>query len=79
LREFKRDTRILGSELFSDILSSPHRDLEAPASNANGYRVDLGVDWNVTRKLRAELRYQSEYRGAANESVGVRAGVSYTW
>jgi outer membrane autotransporter protein len=79
LREFKSDTRTLDSELFSDVLSSPHRDLEVPAPNANGWRMDVGLDWNVTSKLRAELRYQSEYRGAANESVGVRAGVSYTW
>jgi outer membrane autotransporter protein len=79
LREFKSDSRTLDYDLFSGDIPDSRRHFETSAINASGWRMDVGIDWNVTRKLRAELRYQSEYRGAANESVGVRAGVSYTW
>ncbi|OAM88278.1 autotransporter outer membrane beta-barrel domain-containing protein [Termitidicoccus mucosus] len=79
LHEFKSDRRTLDYDLFSDVLPDPRRRVEAPATNANGWRLDFGVDWNPARDVRVSLRYQSEYRGAANESVGLRAAVNYTF
>ncbi len=81
LHEFKSAARTLGAELFGDVLSGGGSRIATSAAdaNTNGWRLDAGLDWNVTRKLRVELRYQSEYRAAANESVGVRAGANYTF
>ncbi|MDR0353781.1 MAG: autotransporter outer membrane beta-barrel domain-containing protein [Opitutaceae bacterium] len=79
LHEFKSGTRTLDYDLFSDVLPDPRHRVEVPATNANGWRLDFGVDWNPARDVRVSLRYQSEYRGAANESVGLRAAVNYTF
>lgn len=74
LHEFKSDTRTLSADLFGSRL-----DIDAPGSNASGYRLDLGLDWSATSKLRVELRYHSEYRSAVKESVGLSGGVNYTF
>lgn len=74
LHEIMSDERTMSADLFGQRI-----DIAAPATKADGYRIDLGIDWSVTRRLRVELRYQSEYRGAASESVGVRGGVNYTF
>ncbi|MDF9827606.1 uncharacterized protein YhjY with autotransporter beta-barrel domain [Ereboglobus sp. PH5-10] len=74
LHEFDDDERWIASDLFGERMS-----VRGPDIGSNGWRMDIGLDWNVTRKLRAELRYQSEYRGAAKESVGVRGGITYTF
>jgi uncharacterized protein YhjY with autotransporter beta-barrel domain len=61
-------------------LDNPHdMYMDAPGSYGKGYRIDVGLDWNATRNLRIELRYQSEYRTSVNENVGVRAAVNYTF
>lgn len=74
LHEFETDTRTLSAKLFGG-----RYEIEAPGSRTNGWRLDFGFDWLVTEKVRIDMRYISEYRGAANESVGVRAGVTYTF
>jgi outer membrane autotransporter protein len=79
IHEFNDATRTISADVFGNVLSAQRIDMIAPATETNGYRLDLGLDWSITRKLRAELRYQSEYRGAASESVGVRAGINYTF
>lgn len=75
LREFESDPR----SIDADILGSNRIRTEVPGINANGWRMDMGVDWTATRKLRIELRYNSEYRSAANENVGIRGAVNYTF
>ncbi|OAM89020.1 autotransporter domain-containing protein [Termitidicoccus mucosus] len=74
LAEFESDTRVLSADLFGGRI-----DIESPGINANGWRLDAGIDWSATRKLRIDLRYHSEYRGAANENVGIRGGVTYAF
>jgi uncharacterized protein YhjY with autotransporter beta-barrel domain len=52
---------------------------EAPGSNPGGYRLDAGLDWSASRKIRVGLRYHSEYRTAASENVGVHGVVNYSF
>lgn len=52
---------------------------EAPGSTTDGYRLDAGLDWSASRSIRVGLRYHSEYRSAADENVGLRALVNYTF
>lgn len=74
LHEFDSDNRTLSADLLGRRI-----DIDAPATHQNGWRMDLGVDWSASRKVRVNLRYHSEYRGAAKENVGVRGGVTYTF
>lgn len=74
LHEFDDDARAIKADVFGERVS-----INAPVSNSNGYRLDVGLDWNASRKFRVELRYHSEYRGASDESVGIRGGVNYTF
>ena len=74
LHEFDTDTRKLSADLFGGRI-----DIDAPATKSNGYRLDFGLDWNASKKVRMELRYTSEYNCAADSNVGIRAGVTYTF
>jgi uncharacterized protein with beta-barrel porin domain len=69
--EFKDGERDLSAELFGGTYS-----IKAPGIGANGFRVDAGVDWNITKAASLNVRYITEQRGAADESVGVRGGVT---
>ncbi|MDR1009990.1 MAG: autotransporter outer membrane beta-barrel domain-containing protein [Opitutaceae bacterium] len=74
LREFEGGNRTLSADLFGSRI-----DIDAPGAHENGWRMDIGVDWSASRKLRVNLRYHSEYRGAAKENVGARGGVTYSF
>ncbi len=69
--EFRDGERSLSAELFGGTYS-----IKAPGIGANGFRVDAGLDWNVSKTASLNVRYITEQRGAADESVGVRGGVT---
>jgi hypothetical protein len=80
VREFRDGSRWIDYRGAPDGLGLGGWDsCEAPGSTANGWRLDAGLDWNPARKVRIDVRYQSEYRGAAGENVGIRAGVNYAF
>ncbi|OAM90442.1 autotransporter outer membrane beta-barrel domain-containing protein [Termitidicoccus mucosus] len=74
LHEFESDIRTLSANLFGGRI-----DIAAPATNANGYRLDAGIDYSISSKWRAEARYTSEYNCVVDESRGLRFGVNYTF
>lgn len=74
LHEFDNESRTISADLFGQRI-----DIEAPGTNGDGWRLDLGVDWSASRKCNVYLRYHSEYRSAAGENVGIRGGVTYTF
>jgi uncharacterized protein with beta-barrel porin domain len=47
-----------------------------PGIDSNGFRIDAGIDWNVSRAISLNARYITEQGGAADESVGVRGGLT---
>ncbi|ATC63291.1 hypothetical protein CMV30_04590 [Nibricoccus aquaticus] len=69
--EFKDGERNLTSELFGGTYT-----IKATGIDANGFRVDTGVDWNITQAISLTARYITEQGGAADESVGVRGGLT---
>ncbi|MGC4071979.1 MAG: autotransporter domain-containing protein [Nibricoccus sp.] len=69
--EFKDGERNLSAELFGSTFA-----IKAPGIDANGFRVDAGVDWNVTKAISLTVRCITERGGAADESVGVRGGLT---
>jgi uncharacterized protein with beta-barrel porin domain len=74
VREFENDERDMTADLLGDSLT-----IKAPGIEANGMRVDAGIDWDVTKAIRAGVRYTAQYNNACDESMGVRATVSYAF
>jgi uncharacterized protein YhjY with autotransporter beta-barrel domain len=77
LREFYDGTRSIDAELFGGV--GGRIGVRVPGIDTDGFRMDCGIDWNATRSLRVNLRYTAEDGGAADESMGVRAGLTYTF
>lgn len=69
--ETKDSTRTMRANLFGGEVA-----IRAPGVDANSIRVDAGVDWSVSRSTSLNVRYVTEMDGAADESVGVRGGIS---
>jgi outer membrane autotransporter protein len=74
VREFETGGRDLTADLFGESLA-----IKVPGIEANGLRVDAGIDWDVTKAVRAGIRYTAQYNGACDESMGVRASVSFAF
>lgn len=74
IHEFKNDTRTISADLFGGRI-----DIDAPGSNSDGYRLDFGLDFDIGRNFRMDLRYTGEYKTAVDESRGFRAGVTWTF
>jgi uncharacterized protein with beta-barrel porin domain len=74
VREFESDER----DMTADVLGVPFT-IKAPGIDANGMRVDAGIDWDVTRAVRAGVRYTAQYNNACDESMGVRAIISFAF
>lgn len=69
--EFNAGKRELAADLFGERMI-----VRAPGIQAEGLRVDAGLDWNVTQNAMLQVRYAVEQGGAADESLGLRAGVN---
>lgn len=69
--EFKSGERELKADLFGSQVT-----VAAPGIDSNGFRIDAGIDWNVSRAISLNARYITEQGGAADESVGVRGGLT---
>lgn len=74
VREFKTGKRDITAELFEQPIT-----IKVPGIEANGMRVDAGVDWDITKSLRAGLRYTAQYNNASDESMGIRANITFTF
>lgn len=77
MHEFYDGKRSIDAELFGGL--GGRIGVRVPGIDTDGYRMDLGLDWSVTNKLRLDVRYTSESGGAADESVGVRGGINYSF
>lgn len=74
IHEFKNDTRTISADLFGGRI-----DINAPGGNSDGYRLDFGLDFDIGRNFRMDLRYTGEYKTVVDESRGFRAGVTWTF
>jgi uncharacterized protein YhjY with autotransporter beta-barrel domain len=74
VHEFENGERDINSDLFGESLTT-----KSPGIEANGMRVDAGIDWDVTKAIRAGVRYTAQYNNACDESMGVRASISFAF
>jgi hypothetical protein len=74
VREFENDERDMTAELLGAPLT-----IKAPGIEGNGMRVDFGIDWDVTKVIRAGIRYTAQYNNACDESMGVRANINFAF
>jgi uncharacterized protein with beta-barrel porin domain len=74
VREFETGERDMTADLLGESLT-----IKVPGIEANGLRVDAGIDWDVTKAIRAGVRYTAQYNNACDESMGVRAIISFAF
>jgi uncharacterized protein with beta-barrel porin domain len=74
VREFETGEREMEAELLGYSYT-----LKVPGIEANGMRVDAGIDWQLSKAWRWDLHYTAQYNGACDESMGIRAGVTFAF
>jgi uncharacterized protein with beta-barrel porin domain len=74
VREFETGERDISAELLGYAYT-----LKVPGIEANGMRVDAGVEWQLSKAWRWDLHYTAQYNGACDESMGIRAGVTFAF
>jgi uncharacterized protein with beta-barrel porin domain len=74
VREFETSERDLTADLFGEIFT-----IKVPGIEANGMRVDAGIEWQLSKTWRWDLHYTAQYNGACDESMGIRAGVTFAF
>lgn len=74
IREFQTGERELTADIFESTLT-----IKAPGIEANGMRVDAGVEWQLSKAWRFDVHYTAQYNGACDESAGVRGGITFSF
>jgi hypothetical protein len=64
VREFETGERDMTADLLGESLT-----IKMPGIEANGM---AGIDWDVTKAIRAGIRYTAQYNNACDESMGAR-------
>jgi outer membrane autotransporter protein len=69
--QFNNGQRTIKAVLFGSQLSVKTNGLAA-----TGTRYDVGLDWDMTRRVSLQVRYSTESGGVVDESMGVRGGLN---